>query len=238
MAESTATARFELPRTGGPRVPELVVADLGGTLVAEGDLVVGAVLQALEGAGLGADRKLAGRLRGRNQRDVLRAAAAEAGLHPYAVEQGITAFADRVVADLLDGRYRLLPGVGEALARLRHAGVGVVVTTNFAVGLRDVLLAVTGLAAHVVGAVSAEEADGEDPQPFLTRLAMQQAGVGDPAVVAAVGDTVRDLDAAADAGVGWNVAVLTGRATAEELAREGVHVVADFPAAVDLLLSG
>jgi phosphoglycolate phosphatase-like HAD superfamily hydrolase len=74
-------------------------------------------------------------------------------------------------AVIVDGEYRLLPGVGAGLQRRRQAGVKVVATTNFAVGLREPLLAVTGLALHVEDAVSTEEADDTEPQPLVIESA-------------------------------------------------------------------
>ena len=50
-------------------------------------------------------------------------------------------------------------------------------------------------------------------------LAMERAGVHDPARVANVGDTALDLESAARAGVGWNIGVLSGAHSREALER-------------------
>jgi phosphoglycolate phosphatase-like HAD superfamily hydrolase len=52
------------------------------------------------------------------------------------------------------------------------------------------------------------------PAPELIYCAMDRGGVTDPATVAAVGDTALDLEAGNNAGVGWNVGVLSGGMTA------------------------
>lgn len=216
--------------------PRLAVIDVGGTMVSEQGLVREAIVAALAEVGLPTDPGLVRQLRGRNQRDTLATAVAAAGLQPYTVERAISAFAKHVVADLLAGKYRLLPGVGSGLARLRQSEVRVVATTNFAVSLREPLLAVTGLAAHVEDAVSLEEVDG-DPQGFMTATAMRRVGITEGAQVANIGDTANDLASGRAARVAWNIAVQTGGNDVAALApQQGDVVVADFGAAVDHLL--
>ena len=48
------------------------------------------------------------------------------------------------------------------------------------------------------------------PAPYLIFHAMEAAGVVDVRRVATVGDTTLDLEAGANAGVVWNVGVLSG----------------------------
>ena len=67
-------------------------------------------------------------------------------------------------------------------------------------------------------------------------LAMRLTGVEDPALVANVGDTTLDLEAAANAGVGWNIGVLSGAHTREALERAPhTHIVASVVDVPDLL---
>ncbi|MEX0659427.1 MAG: HAD family hydrolase [Egibacteraceae bacterium] len=216
----------------------LAVIDVGGTMVAEGWLVSAAVQSALAEAGIPATATLLDELRGRNRKAALEAAARAAGVDPVVAGKALGGFATQVRHDILDGRYRPLPGVGHALAWLRRAGVLVVATTNFAVELRSQLLAVTGLDAYLAGAVSSGELAGTD-EGSMTGMAMRRAGVTNPAEVACIGDTAGDLAAGREARVGWNFGVLTGR---DDLVRldpqAGDVIVANVSEAVAYLLGG
>lgn len=221
---------------GGPR-PRLAVIDLGGTMVADGWLVNAAIHSSLAEAGIPVTAELMAQLRGRDRRTALARAAQAAGVDNAAAAQAMQGFGRRVLMDVKEGRYRLYAGVEHALSWLRLAEVKVVATTNFAVDVRDALLAVTGLAARIDGAVSTEELAAAGAT--LTRTAMQRSAIIDAAEVASIGDTREDLEKGREAGVGWNIAVLTGRDDLARLAPVGDDVVvAHVCEAVAYLLGG
>ena len=145
-----------------------------------------------------------------------------------------------------------LPGVGEALDRARSAGIKLGIVTNqrgVALGrispaqLRHVHRRVEELLGpfDVIVSCPHDVDDGcecRKPRPGLVLDAARRLGV-EPAACAVVGDSWSDVDAACQAGA---TAFLIDRdgtiragSDATEI-RDGVTVVADFAAAVDLML--
>ena len=55
------------------------------------------------------------------------------------------------------------------------------------------------------------------PAPYLLFRAMEWAACGSVHRVAAVGDTIADLQAASNAGVQWSIGVLSGAHTGDQL---------------------
>lgn len=153
-----------------------------------------------------------------------------------------------------------VPGALEAVARLNHAGWHTVVATNqsgIGRGMID-MASVNAVHAHMFKSLQAvggridavffcphtpeDGCDCRKPQPGLMRDIGKRYGI-DLKLVPMVGDTLRDLQAAAAAGCPPHL-VLTGRAAALDaaaLARfieqvPAARVHKDLPAFVDWLL--
>lgn len=125
-----------------------------------------------------------------------------------------------------------LPGVPEALAALRTAGVKVGLTTGFSRDIADLILGRMGwgvgsdLASSVVDAVvTGDEVPEGRPAPFMIQRVMELTGVADPAEVVSAGDTAVDIESARRAGV-LAIGVLTGKLDRADLERAGADVVA------------
>ena len=71
------------------------------------------------------------------------------------------------------------------------------------------------------------------PAPYLIFHAMEKTDVYAVSAVATVGDTVSDLEAGHNAGVGWNIGVLSGAHSRKKLESEPhtaiIDSVADLP---------
>jgi phosphoglycolate phosphatase-like HAD superfamily hydrolase len=67
------------------------------------------------------------------------------------------------------------------------------------------------------GYIGSDEVMAGRPQPDMIRLAMKRSGVEYSHFVTKVGDTISDLYEGFSAGCAWNVGVLTGANTYEEL---------------------
>lgn len=219
---------------------ELAVLDIAGTTVDEGGAVyrvLGAVAEA-HGARdpdvhrwMGADKQEALAALLEVARDDPRAAAAHA------------AFVAELVAAYADVPPTPLPGVPEALAALRAAGVRVALTTGFDRQVTDPLLAAVGwdVPGTLDAVVCADEVAAGRPAPDMIREAMLRTGVTDAARVLVAGDTVLDVRAGRAAGAGLVVAVLTGAQDAVELRAEGpsqvLGGVTDLPALLGLTVT-
>ena len=117
-----------------------------------------------------------------------------------------------------------LPGVAEAIQRMRAAGMKVSLTTGFDRGVTQLILDAIGWtigpeATDTIDlAVTSDDVTTGRPSPEMIQYAMAQFGITDPAEVLAAGDTELDLAAGMNAGAKYVVAVTTGAQTPEHLA--------------------
>jgi phosphonatase-like hydrolase len=119
-----------------------------------------------------------------------------------------------------------LPGVRHAFEQLRAAGIRVAVTSGFDRAIVDLVLGSVDWADLLDARVCSDDVTQGRPAPFMIFRAMESSGVLDVRQVAVVGDTVRDLEAAWNAGVAHRIAVLTGAHDRDTLsAGPQTHVV-------------
>jgi HAD superfamily hydrolase (TIGR01509 family) len=132
---------------------------------------------------------------------------------------------------------RAFPGIPDALAALREAGVTVAVVTSkarrrFALDARR-----AGLEDLIDTSVCDGEAPASKPDPRPVLVALEALAVS-PAGSVMVGDTVVDVTAGLRAGTGV-VGVLWGASTEDELRRAGVEAVAArLSELMDIVLRG
>lgn len=215
--------------------PELVVTDLAGTTVSDPGLVLGAFRAGLDIAGVDVDEADLVRLMGVDKREAF-AILLDLDQDDPVIDAALDAFVARAVADAESGAYVVLPGVDRALERLAQAGIAVAFTTGFGSEILTALLRTNGWSSALAGSVASDQVHRGRPAPDIVEEAMRRHDVTEASAVAVIGDTVVDIGCANAVGAGWAFGVLTGSGTAEELAREGGHVVADFASAVDVLL--
>jgi putative hydrolase of the HAD superfamily len=109
---------------------------------------------------------------------------------------------DEFVPDFVSSlRFRPLPGAGEALARLRSAGLRLACVSNWDFSLAEYLEA-AGLGASFDAVVSSAEAGVAKPDPRPFRLALERLAVA-PARALHVGDDEADRAGAAAAGLAF-----------------------------------
>ena len=102
--------------------------------------------------------------------------------------------------------FRMLPGAGNALRRLRAAGLTLACVGNWDVSLPQHLESV-GLARFFAALVSSADAGAPKPDPRPFRLALTRLGV-EPGRALHVGDSETDRDGALDAGLAFEPAPL------------------------------
>jgi putative hydrolase of the HAD superfamily len=110
-------------------------------------------------------------------------------------------------------RFRAHADAPPALRALRDAGVALVAASNWDVSLHDVL-AETGLAPLLDGAVSSAEVGADKPRPALFERALELAGGAVPAQAVHVGDRIdEDVAGAVAAGIRPVLVVRDGAAS-------------------------
>lgn len=214
----------------------LAALDIAGTTVDEGGAVYRILAEVVADHGTPACAADIRRWMGADKREALVALTGDED----AQDELHDTFARRLHVAYAQTPPKPLPGVPQALAALRAAGVRVVLTTGFDRQVTDPLLHAVGwrVGEHLDGVVCASEVEAGRPEPYLIQRAMELTGVSDPAQVLAAGDTALDVQAGLAARASYVVGVLTGAQTRGELAAEGpTHIldgVRDLPALLEL----
>lgn len=213
--------------------------DMAGTTIAEQGTVYAVLRSTVEDAtGKSIDDKLLSQWGGTSKHAAIGGLLAELGEGTDAARQDalFDEFRSTLTATYLADKPTLLPGVREAVAELRAAGVKVALQTGYSRDVAELLLSIVGWSVgdDVDALVTSDEVPASRPAPFLIYRGMEATGVTSAAEVLVAGDTANDLGAGIAAGVRYVVGVLTGAYTAVQLGRyRHTHLlesVADIPA--------
>nr|WP_062330650.1 phosphonatase-like hydrolase [Herbidospora sakaeratensis] len=190
---------------------ELVVLDIAGTTVEEHGSVYDALEAAVRAAGATPTDADVNRWMGADKREAI---AALLGAPSEAVYLDFRA---RLSALYASKPPFPLPGVPEAVTRLRAAGVKVALTTGFDREVTTALLESVGWTGFFDAVICVDDVPAGRPAPYMIFRAMEATGVTDVRRVLTAGDTVRDLEAGANAGAAMVIGVLTGAQNAHDL---------------------
>jgi len=212
---------------------ELVVFDMAGTTVQDDGQVPEAFTAALAEYGVAVSPEAIRGLRGASKREaiigLLPAGAAQAGQ----AERAYASFRNHLAHRYADTA-REVPGAGDVFAWLRGRGIRVALNTGFDRDTTQMLLAALGWTTHTVDAiVCGDDVPQGRPAPYLIFRCMEATGTIRVGRVANVGDTALDLRAGHNAGVRFNIGVLSGAHGRDLLSAEPhTHLlagVADLP---------
>lgn len=209
----------------------LAVFDMVGTTVQSGNEVPGSFRRAFSRVGIAlSDEAIAG-IRGRAKHEAIRELLVAHGVPADGVPE-----MSRIVLehfqDTLRAAYKStampIPGAEGVFEFLKGLGIRIVLTTGLDRGTANVLLQGLGWdSLGITGSISGDDVKRGRPAPDLILAAMRLAAVADSQAVLAVGDTAADLEAAAAAGVGWTVGVLTGAHSRAHLEARPHSVILD-----------
>jgi phosphonatase-like hydrolase len=222
---------------------DLVVFDMAGTTVHDGDAVNASFRAALSAGGVEVDPAAVNTVMGLHKPEAIRILLA--GANRLFSEEEVLAIHEDFVRRMrdyyaTDPSVREVPGAAAVFAVLRRAGIKVALNTGFNRAVTEVLLARLGWRSPAVidADVASDEVPRGRPHPDMIRFLMARLGLRDARRVAKVGDTKADLEEGANAGCGLIFGVSSGSSTREQLqAWPHSHIlesVADVPA---LLLS-
>jgi phosphonatase-like hydrolase len=196
-------------------VLKLVILDIGGTLIADHGEVPEAMLGAFSRHGITVTPQEFAAWRGASKRTMVK--------HFVAREKKsadlIAPIYDDFTAHATAAYEKVQPiaGAEEALKELRAMGLILATTTGFDRPLATAILARLGWQHYFAASVTSDDVAEGRPAPFMLFRAMEGARVNDVRQVMAVGDTVLDLEAADNAGVGAAIGVWSGAATESRL---------------------
>jgi phosphonatase-like hydrolase len=185
---------------------DLAVFDLTGTTVEDRGEIEASFEAALDVAGVKLDPGAFDSVRGMSKREAL--SAMLDGDAPR-VESAYRRFLEELGGRFESEGAHLRPGVAETFSRLRSRGVKLAINTGLDRSIVEILnyaLPELDLEAVVCG----DDVARGRPWPYLIFHAMEKTGVPSVHRVLVVGDTVKDLEAGANAGARYNVGVLGG----------------------------
>jgi 2-aminoethylphosphonate-pyruvate transaminase len=201
---------------------DLVVLDIAGTTVYDGDAVHQCLSEAVAMAAPAPARGAVNRVMGMPKPiAIARLLEEHRGSAPDAAEVGrLYAEFERTMIDY----YRTSPqvretrGAGDVLRWLRSQGVKVALDTGFARAITQVIVDRFGWQGDAVDlTISSDEVPRGRPHADMVERAMILAGVSERARVAKVGDTPADLAEGMAARCGFVIGITSGSHTREEL---------------------
>jgi phosphonatase-like hydrolase len=199
---------------------ELVIFDLAGTTVKDSGQVTSAFTAALAGHDISITPEQLSGVRGSSKRQAVLRLIPEGPHRARLAETIYASFREQLAERYSVEGVEAIDGAEQIFRWLKALGVGVALNTGFDRETTALLLDALEWNQGVVDAVVC----GDDvamgrPAPYLIFRAMEAAGASSVRRVANVGDTILDLQAGHNAGVGWNVGVLTGAHDRQSLAR-------------------
>ena len=199
---------------------ELVVFDMAGTTVEDGGEVPAAFAAALAEQGVTVTAEQMTAVRGAAKRQAVLELTPEG---PHRAEQAAETYAafKKQLAERFASGVRQVTGASETFAWLRDRGVKIALNTGFDRDITQLLVGALEWDKGVVDAVvCGDDVPAGRPAPYLIFRCMERAEASSVRRVAVVGDTMLDLQAGHNAGVRWNIGVLSGAHTREQLSRQ------------------
>lgn len=216
---------------------DLVVFDMIGTTVAATDKIPQAFERAFAAEGIALGPEDINLIRGRAKLDAIRDLLEAHGGQPFAsnkTQSVYAAFKGRMLDCYRDAPVEAIDGADDTLAWCREQGIAVALTTGFDRDLAGLLVERLGWEGRIDSLVCNDDVEAGRPAPDLILAAMRRTSCANVARVASVGDTVSDLQAGANAGTGFNIGVLSGAHSREQLSGAPhtalISSVAELPA--------
>lgn len=195
------------------RRPELLVSDLAGTLLSDDGVVLAAYRKAFTTHDISWDEEELATLRGASKQMVFeRFASRTVPLSnvPTVAGAALATFQAALIGEYERGELREIDGATDALQQMKSAGVKLAVTSGFPRELVDLIVGRLGWLEMFDAAIGADQVAAGRPAPYMIYAAMEATGTFDIRRVVVTGDTPLDMQAAANAGAGWSIAVLSG----------------------------
>ena len=190
---------------------DLVIFDLAGTTVEDRGQVPAAFTAALAENGIDVSAAQINGVRGASKRVALLHFIPEGPEQMRTSEEVYAAFRSHLTRLYVSEGVQAIAGAAQTFGWLRERGVRIALNTGFDRETTGLLLEALGWTVGMVDAVvCGDDVTQGRPAPDLIFQAMEAATVSNVHRVANVGDTILDLEAGYNAGVRWNIGVLSG----------------------------
>lgn len=112
---------------------------------------------------------------------------------------------------------KFMPYVGELFIAMKKQGTKIYLNTGFEKKVADVIVNTLGLMSLIDGYICSDEVSRGRPNPDMIQAIMKKEKIEYGHFVMKIGDTTSDLYEGFSAGCAWNIAVLTGAQTYDQL---------------------
>jgi phosphonatase-like hydrolase len=217
---------------------ELVVFDMAGTTVYDGNAVSDCLRAELSAAGLSVEPAAVKEVMGLPKPVAIRELVAQSPALRDRVAELHRGFVARMLHHYAtDPTVAAMPGATAGFAALRQAGVKVALDTGFSRDIAQALIDRLGWNAAIDASVTSDEVPRGRPFADMIQHLMGRLGVASADCVAKVGDTPSDLQEGLNAGCRWVIGVTNGTHTRAELERwPHTHLVTSVADVAGLLL--
>jgi len=200
--------------------PQLVIFDMAGTTVEDCGEVPAAFGAALAEHGISVSPDQIDAVRGASKRQAVLNLLPESPDRRQRAERAYASFKQQLTQRFAAG-VRAIPGALETFAWLREREVKIALNTGFDREITDLLLTALGWSTGLMDAVvCGDEVPLGRPAPYLIFRCLEATQTLSVRRLAVIGDTTLDLQAADNAGAAWNVGVLSGAHSREQLQRQ------------------
>jgi len=205
---------------------KLVVFDLAGTVIEDTGQVPGAFTAVLRNHGIEVTSDSLREMRGASKREVIQRFVER---QPGSGKADVLARTEEIYKSFrstLAGMYekdgvREIGGATEVFTWLQKRGVHIALNTGFDRTITELLVNSMKWDSDLIDAVvCGNDVTRGRPAPYLIFRAMEMSEVTSVHEVTTVGDTILDLQAGQNAGVRYNIGVLSGAHAREQLERE------------------
>jgi phosphonatase-like hydrolase len=218
---------------GAMNAIKLVVCDMAGTTVKDSGEVARAFTAALAEHGVEASAAQISAVRGASKREAIAMLTAPKYGNDSARVEAVYSGFKQHLQRVFTRDAEPVAGAVETFAWLRERGIQLALNTGFDRDITTLLIDALGWQKMADAVISGDDVpNGKGrPAPYMIFRAMEATGTVNMRHVLNVGDTVSDLQAAHNAGVGLSVGVLSGAHTREQLVREPhTHLIASVAA--------
>jgi len=196
----------------------LLVLDIAGTTVRDTGQVVSAFVAGLAEHGIEVTPQQVNGVRGASKRQAILELTSEGPDRLERAARAYQSFRQELARSYRSNGVEPILGAEMTFSHFRTRGVRVALNTGFDRDITDLLLdALTWRQGVVDAVICGDDVKQGRPAPFLIIHAMEATGITNVREVGNVGDTTLDLQAGCNAGVRWNIGVLSGAHDRQQL---------------------
>ena len=200
--------------------PKLVIFDLAGTTVKDKGQVLNAFTESLAKHDVQVTSDQLSNVRGSSKRQAILNLVPEGPERTSRAELVYSSFRERLAHRYTMEGVEPIDGSEQIFQWLREQDIRIALNTGFDRDITKLLLTALKWEEGTVDAVvCGDDVSQGRPAPYLIFHSMEKAGITNVKEVASVGDTALDLQAAHNAGIQWNIGVLSGAHDRQQLER-------------------